>query len=179
MLKKKVKVIFMVIAIFIIGSSTIDINFHNKLSAESEVMLLDKSITLKDKDKINKVLKELKGGNYFKDINISEEYTENILSIFYSVNNTLGESDYINFWNDINKKEIIISNAVYMFLILDELDKVTITLGDSIEEKFIINRSDIEGVYNIALEEYKITEENLWKLMTKEYIEEIWYLVNG
>lgn len=179
MLKKKIKVIFMIIAVFIIGISIMDINFENKASAESEVMFLNESITLKDINKINKVLKELKGSNYYKDINISEDHTEKILSIFYSINNALGESDYINFWNDINKREIIISNAVYMFLIIDELDKVIINLEDSIGEEFVINRSDIENVYNIALEEYEINEENLAKLMTKDCIEEIWYIVNG
>ena len=169
----------MIIAVFIIGISIMDINFENKASAESEVMFLNESITLKDINKINKVLKELKGSNYYKDINISEDHTEKILSIFYSINNALGESDYINFWNDINKREIIISNAVYMFLIIDELDKVIINLEDSIGEEFVINRSDIENVYNIALEEYEINEENLAKLMTKDCIEEIWYIVNG
>lgn len=179
MLKKKIKVIFMIIAVIIIGISTMDINFENKASAESEIMFLNESITLKDINKIDKVLKELKGSNYYKYINISEDHTEKILSIFYSINNALGESDYINFWNDINKREIIISNAVYMFLIIDELDKVIINLEDSIGEEFVINRSDIENVYNMALEEYEINEENLAKLMTKDCIEEIWYIVNG
>ena len=66
-----------------------------------------------------------------------------------------------------------------MFFIIDELDKVIINLEDSIGEEFVINRSDIENVYNIALEEYEINEENLAKLMTKDCIEEIWYIVNG
>ena len=91
----------------------------------------------------------------------------------------MGESDYINFWNDTDKKNIVISNSVYMFLLIDDLDKIQIKLSEPIDEEFTINRNDLEEVYGMALENYNIDEESLSKLITKDKIEELWYLVNG
>ena len=178
-LNRKIKYIVIIISALIVAISIVDNSFKSVKKEGHKVILGNKSISLKNINKIDKVLKELRGSNYYKISKITEEYNELVLCVYYSINNILGESDYINFWNDINKKEVIVSNAIYMFLIIDELDIVRIDLGDLIGEKFTIKRSDIEEVYDTALEEYEINEENLLELLTKNNIEKIWYLVNS
>ena len=59
------------------------------------------------------------------------------------------------------------------------MDKIQIKLSEPIDEEFTINRNDLEEVYGMALENYNIDEESLSELITKDKIEELWYLVNG
>lgn len=161
------------------GCVNISSHLESKRTSEKETILSNKIIKSSNKNKIDHVLKKLKGNDYFKGSNIKKEYNENILFIEYSVNNELGESDYINFWSDSNKKEVIISNAIYIFLIVHDMDKIKIKLDNPIDEEFIVNRNNVEEIYGKALEEYKINEESLDELINKDIIEELWCLVNS
>ena len=178
-LKKAIMIVTLGSVLFTTGCSSIAGCFDSKKSLEQEVILQNKAISFNNMSKINKVLKHLKGSNYYRESNVAKEYDENVLFVKYAVNNNLGESDYINFWNDTDKKNIVISNSVYMFLLIDDLDKIQIKLSEPIDEEFTINRNDLEEVYGMALENYNIDEESLSKLITKDKIEELWYLVNG
>ncbi len=178
-LKKAIMIVTLGSVLFTTGCSSIAGCFDSKKSLEQEVILQNKAISFNNMSKINKVLKHLKGSNYYRESKVAKEYDENVLFVKYAVNNNLGESDYINFWNDTDKKNIVISNSVYMFLLIDDLDKIQIKLSEPIDEEFTINRNDLEEVYGMALENYNIDEENLSKLITKDKIEELWYLVNG
>lgn len=175
----KVLIMFLiVIAMSISGCSDVNYFLNSKRDIETEIIMNNKKINLSNKNKVNKVLKNIRGSDYYKGNTNFEEYGEKVLYIRYGINNKFGENDYINFWSDSHKKEIIISNAVHMFMIIHDMDKIKIKLDEPINEEFTINRNDVEEVYGMALENYKINKENLNDILTLDAIEELWCLVN-
>ncbi|MGG7176714.1 DUF4825 domain-containing protein [Clostridium paraputrificum] len=125
------------------------------------------------------IIKSLAGNEYFKDMSLKTTDKPYGLVINYGINDGMNEGDYINYWDKEKVKEIIVKNMTFLFILIDNVDIITINIEAPIDINFTLDRGEIEEIYGVDLKNYRLNNSECDDLITTDKKEAIWSKLNS
>lgn len=173
---KNNKVIKVIIVLIIIGMSNfigfkyyaemskeiyMDFTDYGYVNIESEVkkvevvnieaILEEELVSTIHNSQICRIINYLEGNAYFSKLENTYEEPPYKMKIYYSANEKLGLDDYMDFWSEENTNRILLSNAIVLMAMADDLEQIEFILEEKEDSSYIFTRDEISKKCGVKL----------------------------
>lgn len=160
------KILFL--SVFLLMGCNNDVNITSINEVESNGLSEYKQSYLGNNSAVSQIVNSLPGGETYRDISL----TNDSLKVVYGVknNDSISEDTFSDFWlNDDKIKKNFIYNSVALFVLIKNVDKVTLEVDSNEYYSTTFVKKDLEKFLPHPFTDYKANDK-LWK---KEIVKEI------
>ena len=165
-----------ILSVFFVGCSN---SILTKDEEAIKFLIKNDSTKIGNASAVGGIVRSLTGNEYFKNMSLQTSNKPYGLVLNYGMSNESNEGDYINYWDQDKIKDIIVRNMTFLFILIDNVDSITINLEEPIDLSFSIDRQEIEEVYGVDLKNYKLKDSECDELITTDMEEAVWNKLNS
>lgn len=166
---KKRFYLVLLLVVFLVGCQSSETQHHpigpiTDIKAVSiETLLKYQDSYVGDASAVGGIVGNLPGSGFVKQISLETTNAPYGIQVDYGLReNSNLQKEFVQFWDEENTKNILINNAVALFVLVQNVDTVTFNLDTPNKQFFSFTRKELENFYGKDLRLYA-QDKTLWE----------------